>query len=118
MMSGKVSWLAGAAAEAQVASHYAQRGAEIIALRWRGSGGEIDIIAREGDTTIFIEVKKSGSHAHAARSLRQRQILRLYDAAAEYLGALPNGLNSEARFDVALLDAAGRIEIIENALGV
>ncbi len=115
-IGGKVSWLAGAAAERQVAGRYAEKGARIVAQRWRGQGGEIDIVAREGGTMVFIEVKKSRSHAAAAIRLTERQMRRLHDAAAEYLGGLPEGLNSSARFDVALVDAVGRIEIVENAL--
>lgn len=115
-IKGKRAWLAGAAAETQVASRYADLGAVILAQRWRGAGGEIDIIARDGDTTVFIEVKQSRSHADAAHRLTQRQILRLFDAASEFLGQLPNGLNSNARFDVALVDGMGQITIVENAL--
>lgn len=115
-MSGLVSHLSGAAAEGQVERHYAGRGLTILARRWRGKGGEIDLIAHDGHTTVFIEVKRARSHALAVQRLSQRQIARLYDAAAEYLGTLPGGLNSAARFDVALVDGMGRIDIIENAL--
>ena len=115
-MSGLVSYLAGEAAEGQVARHYAGRGLEIIARRWRGKGGEIDLIARDGRSTIFIEVKKGRNHALAVTRLSRRQIARLYAAASEYLGTLPGGLNSDARFDVALVDEMGRIDVIENAI--
>ena len=115
-MSGLVSYLAGEAAESQVARHYAGRGLEIIARRWRGKGGEIDLIARDGQSTIFIEVKKGRNHTLAVTRLSKRQIARLYNAASEYLGTLPDGLNSDARFDVALVDEMGRIDVVENAL--
>ncbi len=115
-MTGQLSYCAGVAAEQQVSTRYRDRGAEIVAMRWRGRGGELDIIVREGATTVFVEVKKSRSHTQAAHRLSQRQIARLYDAAGEYLGGQPGGLNSTARFDVALVDGMGRIEIIENAL--
>ncbi|MCC6000772.1 MAG: YraN family protein [Pararhodobacter sp.] len=115
-MKGKTAWLSGTAAESQVARRYADGGAAILARRWRGAGGEIDIIARAGDTTVFVEVKQSRNHADAAQRLTRHQILRLFDAAAEYMGQLPNGLNSNARFDVALVDRVGQITIVENAL--
>lgn len=89
----------------------------MIARRWRGKGGEIDVIAQDGAETIFIEVKKSDSHAAAAARISDRQVRRLFDCAGEYMGTLPDGMLSSVRFDVALVDAVGRIEIIENALG-
>lgn len=115
-MSGAVSYHAGLSAEAQVARDYERRGLPVAAHRWRGKGGEIDLIARDGNGYVFVEVKKSRSHARAAERLTQRQIGRLFDAAAEFLGQCKTGLNTLARFDVALVDAQGRIEIVENAL--
>lgn len=115
-MSGLVSYLAGASAEKQVAAHYARNGMAITAERWRGTGGEIDLVAQDGDGLVFIEVKKSRSHARAAGRLSMRQIGRLFDAAGEYMAAFCAGGGVNARFDVALVDGAGRIEIIENAL--
>ena len=116
-MSGTTSYHAGLAAEDCVARHYAQSGRPILAQRWRGKGGEIDVIARDGADTVFVEVKKSDSHAAAARRISDRQVRRLFDCAAEYMGTLPDGLLASVRFDVALVDDVGRIEIIENALG-
>ncbi len=115
-MSGATSYHAGIAAESQVAGHYHSRGMPIEARRWRGSGGEIDLVARDGDGLVFVEVKKSRSHAAAAARLSMRQARRLFDAASEYLASCPAGLATPARFDVALVDRFGRIEIVENAL--
>ena len=70
----------------------------------------------DGDGIIFAEVKKSRSHEQAALRLGARQITRIMAAGEEFLGTLPNGALTPARFDVALVDAAGRVEIIENAL--
>ncbi|MBK5945195.1 hypothetical protein CCR83_01715 [Rhodobacter veldkampii DSM 11550] len=117
-MAGAVSYQAGLAAEAQVAAHYQRSGRGIAARRWRGSGGEIDLIARDGAGLIFIEVKKSASHARAAERLSRRQMDRIYASASEFLVGEPLGLNTAIRFDVALVDAVGRIEIVENAFGL
>jgi len=115
-MTGAVSYHAGLSAEDQVARHYERRGLPIAEHRWRGKGGEIDLIARDGEGFVFIEVKKSRDHARAAERLSRRQIQRLFDTAAEFLGQCRSGLNTVARFDVALVDAQGRIEIVEDAL--
>lgn len=114
-MSGKVSYLAGFAAEDAVARHYDRSGRAIAARRWRGVSGEIDLIAREGSEVIFIEVKKSATHAAAAARLSRRQMDRIWGAASEFLAGEPAGQLTPSRFDVALVDGHGCIEIVENA---
>ncbi|WP_212525109.1 YraN family protein [Actibacterium sp. MT2.3-13A] len=115
-MRGTTSYHAGRVAEDTVAERYRRQGLVIAGRRWRGAGGEIDLIARDGDAVIFIEVKKSRSHARAAERLGQRQIARLFSAASEFLAGEPKGQLTEARFDVALVDGMGQVEILENAL--
>lgn len=114
-MTGAVSYHAGKCAEDQVARLYQGSGRPVVARRWRGASGEIDVIARDGDEVIFIEVKQSKTHAQAAEHLTSRQMQRIYLAASEFLGGEPNGQNTLSRFDVALVDAVGRIEILQNA---
>lgn len=116
-MSGALSHHAGLAAEAAVARRYCARGCTVAAARWRGAGGELDLVLRDGAGLIFVEVKKSRSFAAAAARLAPRQIARITAAASEFLAGEPGGQDTPARFDVALLDAQGRVEIIENALG-
>lgn len=113
---GAVAYHRGKAAEEQVARFYAQRGARLVETRWRGQSSEIDLILRHGDDIVCVEVKASKTHAQAAESLRPQQIARLFQAAEEYLGTLPGGALTPMRFDVALVDGQGRIEILENAL--
>ena len=114
-MSGARSYHAGLAAENQVAQLYDRTGHRVAARRWRGMSGEIDLIVRDGAEVIFIEVKQSRTHAQAAEHLTQRQMQRIYGAAEEFLGGEPQGSLTPARFDVALVDGMGRIEILENA---
>ncbi len=113
---GAMAFHAGMAAEAAVAAAYAKAGQPVVARRWRGACGEIDLIAQDGAGFIFIEVKKSRSHAEAAEHLTQRQIARIFGAATEYVETTPLGQMTEMRFDVALVDSLGRIEVLENAL--
>jgi putative endonuclease len=114
-MSGLVSYHAGVAAEDAVQRHYARDGQSLAASRWRGSGGEIDLIMRDGAAVVFVEVKKAATHAEAASRLTSRQMARIYASASEFLAGEPCGLNTESRFDVALVDSYGRIEVLENA---
>lgn len=114
---GSMSFHAGFAAEGCIARDYERRGFAIVDQRWRGKGGEIDIIARDGDGLIFIEVKQSRSFERAAFSLSETQRRRIYNSAAEYLGTQPRGSLTDARFDVALVNGNGETQIIENAFG-
>lgn len=115
-MSGHVSYHAGLSAEDQVEEDYLRAGYVPLARRYRGTRGEIDLILQGDDGVIFVEVKKSGSHARAAERLSARQIERLFLTAAEFLESQPDGQNANTRFDVALVDGHGRIDILKNAL--
>lgn len=115
-MGGEVSYRAGLAAEEAVARRYAGQGASLAARRWRGKSGEIDLVVRDqAGNVVFIEVKQSRSHAEAALHLGERQMQRIWSAASEFLAGEPAGQDTPARFDVALVDGQGQIEVIENA---
>jgi len=110
----------GKAGEALAAEHLRQSGYTILARNYRSHSGEIDIIARQGQTLVFAEVKtrKSaafGSPAAAVTVKKQAQISRV---AQDYL-ARENLFDRPARFDViAVLAPDGKkphIEIITNA---
>lgn len=113
---GQMADASGRAAEASVARDYLRRGFALCAARWRGKGGEIDLVAEQAGTYVFVEVKSGPTHACAAERLQRTQIARLHDAASEFLASLGLSLDTDCRFDVALLDRSGRIEIVENAL--
>ncbi|WP_244526347.1 YraN family protein [Wenxinia saemankumensis] len=106
----------GASAEQQVQDSYARRGYSVAATRWRGRGGEIDLILRRGGTSIFVEVKAARDADTALSRIRPAQIARIHAAASEYLGTLPDGSLSETRFDAACVDGYGRVTIHENIL--
>ncbi|MHA7875031.1 MAG: YraN family protein [Roseivivax sp.] len=114
--AGAVAYHAGLAAEAAVAADYHRRGYALAATRWRGRGGELDLVLRDGDGVIFVEVKKSRSFDRAAESLTPRQAARIMRTAEEFLGGEPRGSLTEARVDVALVNAHGEMRVIENAL--
>jgi putative endonuclease len=115
-MSGTVSYHAGLSAEDQVSRRYVRDGHTILARRWRGKAGEIDLVAEKDGTVIFIEVKKSRSHARAAERLSQRQLTRIFRSAEDFIGHLPAGANTDCRVDVVLLDHHGEIDILPNVL--
>ena len=115
---GRVAHSAGPMGESSAARAYADRGYALVAERWRGKGGEIDLILSKDDEYIFVEVKKSARHATAAERIGAHQIARICTAAQEFCGGLSTGLLTMMRFDAALVDQVGRVEIIENAFGM
>jgi putative endonuclease len=87
----------------------------VCARRWRGESGEIDLVARDGDRVIFVEVKQSRTHELAASHVTPRQMARVWNAASEFLAGEPRGQLTDVRIDVALVDAVGRVSILQNA---
>jgi putative endonuclease len=111
---GMRSHLAGLAAEDAVARHYDLAGRFVCARRWRGQWGEIDLIARDGNQLVLIEVKQSRTHDEAMSHITQSQVERVFHAAAEYVEGEPAGAMTDLRFDLAVVDAVGRVVVHEN----
>lgn len=112
---GLTNYLAGHAAEAAVARLYEDRGIAICARNWRGITGEIDLIGRDGDVLVFIEVKQSRTHDLAASHISDAQIRRIFATVDEFVATEPRGLLTDVRIDLALVDGQGRIDVVENA---
>lgn len=109
----------GAAAEELASAFLSARGLAIVKRNYRCRRGEIDIIARDRDTLVFVEVRlrRSATFGGAAASITAAKRLRLRTAAAHYLGGL--GSEPPCRFDAILLDAldADRIEWLRDIDG-
>jgi putative endonuclease len=95
----------GAAAEALAAEFLAARGLAILARNYRCRSGEIDLIARDRETLVFVEVRLRSSAAFggAAASITAAKRQRIARAARHYLATL--GREPPCRFDAILLDA-------------
>ena len=107
---------AGARAEDLCAEFLRKSGLRVLARNWRCRHGEIDLVAEEGATLVFAEVRyRSGERfGGAAESVTAAKQARLVAAARLYLMRRPD---ADCRFDVLLLDAleAGSIRWIRNA---
>ncbi|MEP2716650.1 YraN family protein [Pseudophaeobacter sp.] len=115
--TGLRAYLAGASAEEQAVRAYEAQGYELVEQRWRGAGGEIDLILQKASLWVFVEVKTGPSHAAALARITPRQMARVAASAALFLDQQPEGGLSEARIDVAVVDSKGSVEILENAYG-
>jgi putative endonuclease len=105
----------GQQAEARAAEYLLGRGLKIVVRNWRCRFGEIDLVARDGNTLVFVEVRARASRAHggAAESISAAKRHRLTAAATQYLAR--TRIDTPCRFDALLIEAEGRIEWIRNA---
>jgi len=110
---------AGRRGEQVAARHLKRSGYLILARNYRAAGAEIDLVALDGSTLVFVEVKFRagsgfGTPAEAVDFDKRERIRRAARAFAEWRGVpdLP------ARFDVVALRGAGRfgrLELIKDA---
>jgi putative endonuclease len=94
----------GLEAEAAAARLLESKGLAIVARNYRTRFGEVDLVAREGATLVFVEVRSRSSRAFggAAASIDARKQARLVAAARHYLARL--GAEPACRFDVVTWD--------------
>ena len=80
-------------------------GYQIVARNFRCRSGEVDIVARDGEATVFVEVKDRGSDSHgegheAVTFGKRRRIVR----AAQLFAASRGLFDARLRFDVISID--------------
>ena len=81
----------GAAGERLARRHLEQQGYEFLAANWRRPYGEIDLIMRDGDALVFVEVKtrRSERYGSAEESVTPAPVTRLLRAAESFLAGQP-----------------------------
>jgi putative endonuclease len=110
---GLAAYHAGIAAEDMVAQLYVREGGAVIARRWRCREGEIDLIIREREIVVFVEVKaRTRMPDHDPVSPAQWE--RLEAAALRYMITAETG-TVPLRFDLALVIGTGFVEVTKNA---
>jgi putative endonuclease len=103
----------GDAGEEIAARHLVAHGLAVLARNFRVKGGEIDIVCRDGVTTVFVEVRKRAStrFGGAAYSITPAKQKRLILAARYWLAR--HG-DAACRFDCVLIDG-DTLEWVRNA---
>ncbi|MBW7842886.1 MAG: YraN family protein [Ignavibacterium sp.] len=89
------------------AKYLLKKGFEILKRNYRFSHGEIDIIAKDGDTLVFVEVKtrKNLEHGEPEYAITKKKIQQLKKIAELYL------------FDKQIEEADCRFDVIAIILG-
>ena len=113
----------GTSGENLACRHLRKHGYKILYRNFRGrSGGEIDIVCRDGHTLVFVEVKTRSRQdfGRPVEAVTRGQQQRISRGALAWLRMLDNP-DILFRFDVVEVvttDAAPRIELIKNAFGL
>jgi putative endonuclease len=99
----------GRRAEDLAAAFLAAKGLTVVERNFRAKSGEIDLVARDGDEVVFVEVRARASRdfGGAAASVDAGKRRRLVRAARVWLAA--RGWDGPCRFDVVAVDG-GRLE--------
>jgi putative endonuclease len=107
----------GPKAEALALAHLRKQGLVLLQANWRCRFGEIDLILRDGQTIVFVEVRlrTRTDRGGAAESIDRGKRGRLLSAARLYLSRAPD---APCRFDVVLMNSLdpGGMEWIRDAI--
>jgi putative endonuclease len=118
-MSGDARQQLGILGETTACAELRRRGYAVLERRYRTRYGEIDIVARDGEVTVFVEVKTRvgrdfGGGAEAVTAAKQRRLSRM---AIDFL-ARRRWHDRPCRFDVVAVDVSNgepRVEVYTNA---
>lgn len=111
-----MSLLRGASAETRALRHLQARGCRLVARNWRCRGGELDLVMRDAETLLFVEVRSRAraDYGSALESVTARKRAHLILAAQKFLAAHPEHGARAMRFDVVAIDG-DRLEWLEAA---
>lgn len=95
----------GRTAENQALVWLERQGLSLVTRNWRGHRGELDLVMREQDTLVVVEVRArpGRSHPEARASIGPAKARRLRATVRDYLGASGFGDELPVRIDVVTL---------------
>jgi putative endonuclease len=92
--------------EALAADFLAEAGMQVVERNWRCSQGEIDLVVRDGDELVFVEVKTRSSlgYGHPLEAITVAKLARLRRLAGAWCAAHP-GHHGLVRIDAVAVVA-------------
>ena len=105
-MKEKTQYLKGLIGEKKAEKLLKREGYRVLARRFRAAGGEIDLICRDGDMIVFVEVKyrPNGQRGDGIMAVTPDKIRRVTGAGQVYLMRYPN---APARIDLVEITRDG-----------
>lgn len=103
----------GLAGEGRAVLYLEKQGMKLVRKRYRASGGEIDLVMRDGDTLVFVEVKlrNTGASGEGLMAVTSRKRRRIVKTALYYLAEHDH--DGPVRFDVVEETADGLQHVID-----
>jgi putative endonuclease len=106
--------------EEQASAFLRAQGYRIVERNWRCSAGEVDIVARDGEQLVFVEVRTRRGRNYGApeESITTAKQAKLIELAQSYLQENPE-LECAWRIDVVALELRGsqlRMQLIRHAV--
>ncbi|SUX54328.1 YraN family protein [Chromobacterium vaccinii] len=107
---------AGRDAEDRALALLQARGLKLVARNWHCRGGELDLIMRDGDALVFVEVRHRGGSRFggAADSITAAKQRKLMLAAEVYLSS--HNLDSPCRFDAVVSVGGAEPQWLKNVI--
>ena len=107
--------LLGQSAESQAETFLKSQGLKPVVRNWRCRFGEIDLIMRDQDTLVFVEVRmrSRADFGGAAASVTPAKQKKLLAAARQYLSGLQH--MPLCRFDVVAISGQAQLDWLRNA---
>lgn len=92
--------------EQRAAAYLNNQGLHIVEMNYRNRTGEIDIIARDGNCLVFVEVKyrKTASKGHPEEAVNLYKVKKICKVANHYLLYKKFDSNTQIRFDVVAIE--------------
>jgi putative endonuclease len=105
----------GASAESVAAQMLIDKGYLIVERNFRCPGGELDIVARDGEILCFVEVRSraDAQYGHPVETIDRRKQKQVARTAMQYIG-LRNPVFERSRFDVVAI-TGDEILLIQDA---
>jgi putative endonuclease len=112
---GRQAQKRGVEAETAACAALVRDGWTVLARRLRTAAGEVDLVAEKAGLLALVEVKARPGLTNAAFALGAVQRARLIGAAEIILAEHPEWGSAGVRFDVILVDGAGRVRRVADA---
>ncbi|RJS92235.1 YraN family protein [Salinisphaera sp. Q1T1-3] len=117
MVFGRTKLERGQAAERHVDRAARQRGWRRVAQNYHARGGELDLVYRQADTLVVVEVRyrARSDYGSAAATVTRTKQRRIVSATRQLLADNPRWARLAIRFDVVGVDGEDNLDWIENA---
>jgi len=109
-------------AEELARRHLEALGWVVLETNYAIRGGEIDVIARDGDTVVFVEVRqrRDARFGHPVETLDRRKLARWQHTARHYLALRLGDPDAAVRFDAIVVlgdERDARLEHLRDVIG-